>query len=79
MNWTRTPPAPPTLREILRALHSPMRGALQAKPGQKAWCGGCGGVIAAPCPTRRLLDGEPVDLSDLEVDPEPFGTLGETA
>lgn len=56
----------PTLRDILRELHSPMTGALRAEPGSKEWCRGCGGVLRHPCPTRRLLDGQPVDASELD-------------
>lgn len=56
-------PAAPTLRAVLRELHSPMRGTLQASPAGKQWCRGCGGVIRWPCVTRRLLDGEPPTIA----------------
>lgn len=69
-----------TLRDVLKELHSPMRGALQAGPGSKAWCRGCGGVQQWPCVTRRLLDGEdPSIAAELEPVGEPYDLDGVTA
>lgn len=69
------------LREQLRELHSPVRtGPVQTNPykapehaGGTLMCTGCGGVMRWPCLTRRLVDGEKVDLTLPVIGEPPIG------
>jgi hypothetical protein len=74
-----------TLRAALRGLHTPLRtGPVQPNPyqaptdvGGKLVCAGCGGVMWWPCPTRRLLDGEKVDVTLPELGAVGYGEVPE--
>lgn len=56
---------PQDVVEDLRRLHQPVRGALRAGPNAREFCAGCGGLTVHPCPTLRVLNGEPVEAVDV--------------